>query len=142
MSSYRLEQLKRKLKVPAEQAEQPAAQDNSALGDAIQVLIQKEVERQSQQQPKQPAAERLQNVDRQLSEHANNIVPDHLKPFGAKPSTDWPAPSKTTPFPKAPMVVELIKDKAGKTIGTRVGDKEFRVERDSAGKVKRMVELT
>jgi len=137
--NYRLQQLKQRLKVPDKPAEPAVQQDNSALGDALQALIQQEVAKQTAV-AKQPAQERLQNLDRQVAEHADSIP--WQKPFGAKPNTGWPAPSKQTPFPKAPMVVELIKDKAGRTIGTRVGDKEFRVERDSAGKAKRMVEVT
>lgn len=138
--NYKLAQLKRKLHVPDKPAPEPVAEtDDSGLAAAISQLVQREVAKQ-RAAPKIPAAERLQNVERQLSEHAESIP--WQKPFGAKPSSDWPAPSKQTPFPKAPITVSLMRDAAGKTIGATVGDKAFRIERDSAGKAIKMTEVT
>ena len=140
MSHYKLEQLKRRLKVPDKPAPEPEQpQGDAGLGAAIQILIQQEVQRQTAV-AKQPAAERLQNIDRQVAEHAESIP--WQREFGAKPSNEWPKPPATTPFPKAPLTVELRRDKAGKTIGATVGDKEFRIERNGAGRAVRMVEVT
>ena len=137
--NYKLAQLKQRLKVPDKQAEPVAEQGDAGLGAAIQQLIQQEVAKQTAA-PKIPAKERLQNVDRQLTEHAESIP--WQKEFGAKPSNDWPAPTKTTPFPKAPITVELRRDAAGKTIGATIGDKQFKIERNGEGRAIRMTEVT
>ena len=146
--NYRLAQLKQRLKIPDRQEQPPVQQqDNSAFGDALSQLIRDAVQQGiAEQQPKVPAAERLHNIDRQVAESipppANDAVPEHLKPFGAKPSTEWPAPTKTTPFPKAPITVSLMRDAAGKAIGATVGDKQFKIERNGEGRAIRMVEVT
>jgi hypothetical protein len=75
--NYKLAQLKQRFKVPDRPAEEPVVEDNdNGLAAAISALVQREVQRQTAA-PKIPAQERLQNLDRQVSESANDTVPEH-----------------------------------------------------------------
>jgi hypothetical protein len=138
--STKLRQIKQRLHIPDKQAEPVAEQqeDDSGLAAAISALVQREVEKQTAV-AKQPARDRLQEVGRQV---ADTPVPEHLKEFGARPSNTWPAPTKTTPFPKAPITVSIMRDAAGKAIGATVGDKQFKIERNGAGRAMKLCEVT
>jgi hypothetical protein len=139
-----LRQLKQKMKIPDRVEEQPPVQeDDSGLAAAISALVQREVQKQTTV-ARQPAQQRLQEVNRQVVESmpppADGNALEHLKDFGAKQSSDWPAPPATTPIAKD-LTVNLTRGADGKVRKVSVGRTEFEVQRDKAGRAIRMIEV-
>ena len=140
MSNYKLEQLKRRLKIPDRQEEQPVQhQDDAGLGAAIQQLIEQAAQRAAaQQQPKVPPQQRLQNVDRQVAEHAPTIQ----QQFDAPPaSSDFPPPVKQTKPPRD-LTIQIYRDKANRPISVSIGNVNFNIQRRADGRISRMVQAS
>jgi len=138
MSHYKLQQLKQRLKIPAHQGEAPPQQDNSAeLGATLQALIRDAVQQGMQEhKPKMTAAERLNNIDRQVSESAPRTIQQQFD--SPPPSSDWPAPVKSTKPPRD-LTVQIHRDKAHRPIKVSVGNMTFNLQRGADGRLVRMV---
>jgi hypothetical protein len=132
--SVKLAQLKRRLHIEDKPREEQPPVDNSAeLGAALQQLIKNAVqEGMAEHKPKLPAAERLQNIDRQVAESAPRTIQQQS-------SSDFPPSVKQTKPPRD-MTIQIHRDKTHRPIKVSVGNVMFNIQRGADGRVVRMVE--
>lgn len=129
MTSPKLQQLERKF--GRSQVPQPVSPTGSGLGDAIERLLQAEVEKQvAEQMDKQPKAPRLRRM---------------LDGFDRQPAERWTPAADTFDEPtpairqnvKPPKAIDVQFTRGGDDrINTvHVGDKTLKVMRDGAGRI-------
>lgn len=108
-----------------EQAPPPATTD---LGAAIESLIQQQV------------AEQLVEATKHVAP-VNPRVPEHRRAFtDTAEQHEFPPPPPATAAPKD-LTVSLQRDAAGKPIFAMVGPVKFEIQRNSEGRVVRMVQV-
>lgn len=132
MSLNTLHRLQRKFRetAPPPAAEPPAPLDTSALNNAIGELIK---------QAAQAGAEEA--IKKQPVQQAPAPrVPEHLKDFTDQPFSDTFPPPAPMAKPVKDLTVHLIRNGEGRVKSVSIGKTNFIVQRDSEGRILRMVE--
>lgn len=136
MTSRILKQLQQNPRFQKQPQPPPAALDTSALNSAIGELI------------KQAAAAGAEEAIKKQPQHqapapkapARSAVPEHLQPFTDQPfSNEFPPPAPMAK-PIKDLTVHLTRNEVGRVHRVSIGKTNFIVQRDSEGRVVRMVE--
>lgn len=131
MTSPKLQQLERKL--GRSQVPQPVSPTGSGLGDAIERLLQAEVEKQvSEQMDKRPStpSPRL----RRMLDGMNRPEPERWTPAADTFDAPTPAERMNVKPPKA-IDVQFTRGADDRINTVHIGNKTMRVQRDGAGRI-------
>lgn len=108
--------------------EAPPPADTSSLGAAIEQLIDSAVE------------ERVADALEKQKPLHNPRVPPHLRDFTDQPFRDTYPPAPPMAKPVKDLTVSLQRNEVGRVKSVSIGQTNFIVQRDSEGRVVRMVQ--